>query len=176
MIFVGIVVLTLALVLSGCTDNGKDDGTDSQPETVTMNAQEFGEDMKFEMLETSMKTYFVSLDDGDILIFQDEIAEISYDETTDITTIEFEYSQGEGEGTYTSTTQFIFDGDLTGEYSIGDEVKITVTIKHVTVTIQGMTLDMEIYEEYWVSEQYFTENYMTGNPYQALSAEKITKV
>ena len=51
-----------------------------------------------------------------------------------------------------------------------------MTIKHVTVTIQGMTLDMEIYEEYWVSEQYFTENYMTGNPYQALSAEKITKV
>jgi len=173
-IIIGIVVLALALVLTGCTDNKNDNGSSSQPKTVTMNAQEFGEDMKVEWLQTGMKTYFNSLDEGDTLIFQDEIDEISYDQTTDITTIEFEYSQEEG--TYTSSSQFMFDGNLTGDYSVGDEVKITVTIKHVTVTIQGMNLDMEIYEEYWVSEQYFTDNYMTGNPYQALSTEKITKV
>lgn len=174
-----IVAIGLVVLLSGCIENNdsKDKGGSTEAKTVTMNAQEFGEDMGFEQpSETVFKTYFKSLDDGDTLIFQDLISDITYDETTDITTIEFEYSQGEGEGTYTSTNEFIFDGNLTGDYSVGDEVRITVTIKHVTFTMQGMTLDIEVYEEYWVSEQYYIDNYMTGMPFKPISAEKITKV
>jgi hypothetical protein len=172
-IVLSILLLGIVIFLSGCTEN---DGGLTEPKTVTMIAQEFGDDMQFEMSGTTMKTYYNSLNDGDTLIFQDTIDKISYDETTEITTIEFEYSQDDGDGTYTSKAQFIFEGDLTGDYSIGDEVQITVTIKRVTITMEGMTLDMELYEEYWISEEHFIENYMTGVPFKPLSATKITKV
>ena len=178
LILAGIIVLSLVLLLSGCTENNDDgNGDSSEPKTVTMNAQEYGEDMDIQMSQTSMTQSFKSLNDGDTLIFQDSISSISYDDTTDSTTVNFEYSQdADNGGTQTSTASFLFEGNLTADYSVGDEVKITVKIKHVTVTIQGMTIDMEIYEEYWESEQYFTDNYMTGNPYKPLSSDKITKV
>lgn len=166
-----IVVLMLIALVSGCTETS-DDEASSEPKTVTMNAQEYGEDMDIQMSQTSMTQNLKSLNDGDTLVFQDSISTISYDNTTDITTITFEYTQE----AQTSTNTFIFEGNLTSDYTAGDEVKITVKIKEISVTIQGMALKMEIPEGYWQSEEYFTENYMTGNPYIPLSSSKIVKV
>lgn len=178
---VGIVILTLVLLFSGCTEESSDDtensGT-SEPKTLTMNAQEYYDDLDYGMTQTSMKSDLKSLDDGDTLIFQDTISSITYDNTTDMTTINFDYEQESesGQGTQTSTVTLLFDGNLTTEYNEGDEVKATLTIKHVTLTLQGYSLDIDIYEEYWESEEYFKENYVTGNPYKPIPQSKITKV
>jgi hypothetical protein len=173
-----IVVLMLVALISGCAEKDNSGNVDSsEPKTVTMNAQEYSDDIDLQITGTSVKSDLKSLKDGDTLIFQDIISAITYDETTDITTVEFEYEEAmDGGGTYTSTVTLIFEGDITNLYEVGDNVKATLTIKRITVTINEMALDMEIYEEYWVSEEYFTSNYMTGNPYMPLSASKITKV
>ena len=44
---------------------------------------------------------------------------------------------------------FLFEGDITDEYSIGDVVKITVTIKNFEIVNEstGSTIEFEGYEE-----------------------------
>jgi len=167
-----IVILMLIALISGCTEESSSDTASSEPKTVTMNAQELIEDTSFEMLANGMKTDFKSLKEGDTLILQDTITSISYDETTDLTTIEFEYEEGQ----MSSTTTLLVDGNVTDSYQVGDTIKATLKIKHVTATLMGATIDMEIYEEYWVSQEYFENNYTTGNPYKGIPETKLEKI
>ena len=153
---VGIVCLMLVLLVCGCTqqeESGTGGGTTGN--TVTMTAKEHYDDMS---MDTDWSTYITilydSLEDGDTLIIQDSVTNISYDSNTDATTVTFEWTEGE----MTGSLNPVFEGDITGSYQTGDEVKITVTIKHVTFSHEGMSYDMELYEEQWESQDYFISN------------------
>ena len=143
-----------------------------------MNVEEYNADLEYDLTESGMTSNFKSLNDGDTLIIHDSISDISYDETTDITTINFEYEQEgeEGEPTETLLISLIFEGNLTSEYSVDDEVTVTLTIKHITVTVMSMDLDLEIYEEYWENEQHFIDNYATVDQFKPITSDKISKV
>ena len=68
--------------------------------------------------------------------------------------------------------------DISGLYNVGDEVEITRTILHVEFTDDsGGNYDMEVYEEEWVSEEYYLENQLdTLAGSKAISKSLIQKV
>ena len=73
---------------------------------------------------------FDSVNDGDTLIIQDTISNISYDSNT--TTVTFEWA----EGNTTGSLVLSFEGDITDSYQAGDGVKITLKIKRVKFTYE----------------------------------------
>jgi hypothetical protein len=165
----GIISIMLVFLLCGCTeDNTGTNGTGAK--TVTMTAEELQNDAT---VDTDWETYitidYESIEDGDTLIIQDTIDSIEYDELADSTLIEM--------GSQDSPFMPIFEGDLTGSYQVGDEVKITVTIKHVTFSYEdevsglSMDYDMELFDEQWTSQEDFFE---TGGG--ALPQSSISKV
>lgn len=151
-LIVSIICLTLVLFISGCTEQ---DNSETTGNTVTMTAKEHSDDMS---MDSDWSTYITiaydSLEDGDTLIIQDTISSISYDSDTDATIVTFEWTDGDATGSLNP----VFEGDITGTYQTGNEVKITVTIKQVTFSNQGMSYDIGLYEEQWESQDYFISN------------------
>lgn len=153
-IIFGIAVLLITVVgLSGCTEQ-EENGTEGNggTTTVTMTAKEFHDDMISGPSETGFSVLYNSLKDGDTLIIQDSISEINYDSNTNATTVTFKWSEP------TTSRHFQFDGDITQDYLVGGGVSITVHIKHITISIDYFEYDLEIFEEQWISEDYFSEN------------------
>jgi len=154
---ISIVCLMLVLVSCGCTEeeNGGN-GTGPSGQTVTMTAEELFNDME---MDTDWETYitmgFTSLDEGDTLVVQDNISNITYNPEIDGTEIIFEYP---GQGGGSSSTKFLIESDITDSFSLDDEVKIAMTIKHVTFTYNGTAYDMEVFEEAWESDEYYTSH------------------
>ena len=105
---VGIVVMMLVLLISGCTEDNNG-GTTGQ--TYTWTAKEMQDDVSIDSdWETYIKILYTSLGDGDTLIIQDTISEVTYDSLTDRTTITFDTSEG---GDMTSSVNLPFEGNLT---------------------------------------------------------------
>lgn len=174
------MLVLLAIGFSGCTEqnNGgsNGNGNGATGNEFRMNTSQLHDDME---VQTDFATYmtmdFKSMDEGDTLIFMDTISEIQYLTDIDATKIVFTITVGETEWI---STQFFFNGDITDTYAVGDLVKITVTIKHVTLSdVQGMDVDMETYEEAWESEEYYRSHMTTstGGSYP-MSIDTITKV
>lgn len=175
----GIVCLILVLFICGCTEQ-KENGTGGSSttgKTVTMTAEEWQNDADIDINQETEPYYAKilskSLDEGDTLIIQDTISEISYNSSTDITTITFTTSG--------DPYKREFEGDLTVSFQAGDEVKITVTIKHVEFTYESvigtMDFDMEVFEEIWVSEEYYKTKSDAGElGYKSLPQSCIAKV
>lgn len=172
-----IIVLMLVALVSGCTENKTtddgDNGGGTTGNTYTWTAEEFEDDLTFDTdWETYFKMVFGTLADGDTLILQDTISEISYDSLTDRTTITFDTSEG---GDISSSINNNFEGDITDTYQVGDEVKITVTIKHVEFTDDStgtsMDYELEIFEEQWTTQ----EEYVTSGG-GALPSSTIEKI
>ena len=175
---IGIIILMLVIFVSGCTDS--DDSKDEESDnggttgnTYTMTAKEFNDDM---IMDKDWNTYetmdYISLEGGDTLIIQDTIAEILYNPVTDSTTVTFEWIEGE----VTASLNLQFEGNITGSYQVGYEVKVTVKIKHVTFTFEvGEMLidyDIEIFEEQWTTQEDYV--YSGGrSPLPSTSIEKI---
>ena len=169
--------LTLVIFLSGCTENkttNNDDGSnDTTPQTYTWTAKQFIDDMIVDTDWTDgLELLYTTLKDGDTLIIQDTISEVSYDSETDITTITFEWTlEGEGISAFSPN----FEGNLTDTYSAGDDVEITVTMKYVTFsddsTGESYTYELEIFEKTWTNKDEYIE---TGGA--ALPATSIKKV
>lgn len=163
-IIVGMLIL-LAIGISGCTEqynngsNGNGNGT-TTGNTFRMNVKEFLNDTD---IQTDFATYmtidFKSMEEGDTLIFMDTISEIQY--LNDVDTTKIVFTMKVGESGYKSF-QFFFMGDLTDTYEVDDFVKITVTITHVTLNVEGMDVDMEIFEEAWESEEYYRSHRTTS--------------
>jgi len=159
---VAIIVFFIMLVLyCGCIEDK--DGVDSTPKTVNMTAQELSNDVSF---STAMSggvlkwtTGYKSLNEGDTLIITDKISNISYTNFLyNATTVIFNVENHTIMGTNTSTVGFLFEGDITDDYHIGDDVKITLTVKHFVYTNETtkMSLDMEVFEEGWDQEYFIT--------------------
>lgn len=169
-----IFVLMLVALISGCTENKTtDNGGGTTGNTYTMTAKEVQNDMTMDSdWSTYIKILYTTLEDGDTLIIHDTIDDISYSSDTDRTTVTFDTSEGEG---VTSSLNYPFEGDITGSYQIGDEVKITATIKHVEETYEqggsSMDYELEIFEETWTNmDEYIATQ---GGALSTTSIEKI---
>ena len=160
-IAIGIAVLLTFLVFTGCFGNSNNENDTntrgSNHITVTMNASEFHEDIHDRDsgragVWRNYTRYYDSVDGGDTLIVIDYISDLNYQSEKDKTLITLS----------DPTIIFSFKGNIENSFTIGDKVKITVTIKHVELSFVlnnvSMYYDVEIYEEQWVDEQYFIEN------------------
>jgi len=167
LVVVGIFCLGLVLLTCGCTQDEDGDGGGTSGSTVTMTAEEYGNDLAMDIDWSSYITIgFTSLEEGDTLIIHDTISEINYDSDADATQVTV--------GSGTSTVNPWFEGDITGTYAVGDEVKITVTIKHVAFSNEGMDYDMEIFNEVWESEEYFIAN--SATTLQGFKAQPLSTI
>ncbi len=125
------------LLLTGCVTEGK---------TVIMNMDELGKDIE-ENMDNSSATYyqgFKSLNKGDILIIKDEISSITYRQDYNATIIHFASN---------NSSSLVFEGDLTGKFDNGDNVRIKLHIieDKYNITYQGRewSIDLEMYKEGW---------------------------
>ena len=148
-----ILCIGLVIFLSGC--NEQENGGTTTGNTVTMTAEELNDDMNIETdWTTYMKILYDSLENGDTLIIEDTIDNISYEPIIDRTVIIFDISEGEG---MTSSLNYPFEGDISDIYQIGDQVKITATIKHVEFTFEedgaSMDYELEIFDEMWTTQE-----------------------
>jgi len=159
-IITGLVCVTLVILMCGCTENknnGSSNGTSAK--TYTWTAKQATEDMPLDLdWNDGFQMLYNTLKDGDTLIIQDTITNISYNSDKDTTTVTFEWT----EDNVTNSFNPFFEGNITNSYKPGDEVKISVTIKYVTVTYQGFNFEMEIYAEQWESEEYFVSDLDSG--------------
>jgi len=150
-----IVCLGLVLFISGCTQqNNKGNEGSTTGKTLTMTAKELFNDTDLNISVNGFTMNFKSLEDGDTLILQDAITNISYNSTTNTTTVEFEWTNGIA----TNTLKPVFEGNITDSYKVGDQVKITEKIKKVTFTYQTAAFDMELFADQWESQDYFISN------------------
>ena len=175
MLVLSIVILMLVTLISGCTENDTNDNTGSStPKTYTWTAKEFQNDLDWDTdWVTYIKMDYNTLEEGDTLIIQDTISEVSYDLTSDRTTITFAWVEGTGN----LSLNLPFEGDLSGTYQTGDEVKITGTMKHVEFTYTNETLglsmdyEVELFEEQWTTQEEFIT--LGGGSLPATSIEKV---
>jgi len=173
-----IVVLMLVALVSGCTENKTTDSNDDNNgggttgNTYTMTAKEMQDDMTMDTdWATYIKILYTTLADGDTVVIQDTITEISYDSETDRTTVTFEWTEDE----VTGSLNLPFEGDITATYQAGDEVKVTVTIKHVEFTYEtsgaSMDYEIEIFDEQWTTQEEYIAS--QGGALPATIIEKI---
>lgn len=151
-----------AIFICGCSEQNNNTG-----KTVTMTAKEHLEDIETIYGTDEITTNFNSLDEGDTLIIQDTILNINYDDAADRTIIVFVSTEGE----LSDSMKFEFEGKLTDSFYNDEQVRITVKIKHVVFSYQNISYDMELYEEQWVSEEYFN-----SYRYKPLPQSCITKI
>jgi hypothetical protein len=180
-----ICIISLLLIVStiGCFEEeekkGSDDNNDedvngdNQNNTgETFTAKEHYMDLNYSGNNTNVIIDYESLEDGDTLIIEDTLDNLTYDPTTNTTYLIFEFINN----SITQSLNLLFDGNLTGNYQSGDKLKMTFNIKHVQFDYNGTSYDMEIYDEYWESENYFTTNLeSTGIPYKPLPESVIEK-
>jgi len=178
-IIVGILVL-LAIGFIGCTEQNNNEPSGNGNGTTTgnefrMNAIQLIDDMDTQSdFATYLTLDYKSMEEGDTLIFMDTISTIQYLNDVDATIIVFKINVSE---TQWKSTQFYFTGDITSSYKVGDFVRITVTIKHVIITVEGMDVDMEIYDEAWESEEYYLSHRTTSmGGFYPMPIDTITKI
>jgi hypothetical protein len=139
-----ITVLTLACIFlvasCGCLNGDKST-------IVKMSMNELIED-DFQYVDNATKKLisgFNSLDDGDILVVQDTIMNISFEESYNLTVVEL------GPG----SQAFSIEGDVTDKFKRGDAVELKLHIVKVVFLQQNQfyseiwTFDIEIFEEGW---------------------------
>ena len=112
----------------------------------------------------------------EILHIVDEISSIVYDSAGDQTNITL--WRYDGGTTYSKV--FTFEGNLSGDFEQGDQANITVTIKRVAADDSGFYYDLEVFEEQWENEHYFTSrvtDYTEINKgFKAMPSDAIVKV
>lgn len=151
-VFVIVFCLIFLFVLCGCINDN--DTTNSGPKTFNWNAQNIADDLKSstQMSGGSMKWKmdFESLNDGDTLILTDEISNITYTQFLyNATQISFNVKDYKAMGFNSTVVSFLFEGDITDSFNIGDNVKITVTIKNFEIVNEttGSNIEFEGYKE-----------------------------
>jgi len=157
-----ILCLILTVFICGCISN-KDNTKKLSPKTVTMTAQELANDMTFSMGSSGgvwkLTMGYSSLNEGDTLILTDKISNITYWESLyNATMVIFNVKNYTKMGINGSEISFLFEGNITDAYQIGDEVKITLTVKHFVYTNETskMSLDTEVFNEGWNQEYFIT--------------------
>ena len=136
------LVCMLLVVSCGCLNGDKSN-------IVKMSMDELVED-DFQYVDNATKKLisgFNSLDDGDILVVQDTIQNITFEESYNLTVVEF------GLG----AQAFSIEGDITDKFKRGDSVELKLHIINVVFLQQNQyyseiwTFDIEVFEEGWNS-------------------------
>lgn len=165
LMILGIFCFTVLIFICGCTEQNNNNGIDEVK--ITMSPKEHFNDKETIQGSDNITINYKSVDDGDKLAIQDTIFKISYDYIYNKTIVLFVW----GEEDESDSMFFEFEGNITDSFFIGDQVKITVKIKHVIFSYQDVTYDMELYEEQWVSEEYYN-----SNRYKPLPVSCIVKI
>jgi len=114
--------------------------------TFTMSMDEVLQDMECQRNETTHTYYsgFKTLDDGDILIIEDKIWNMTYNSQYDATMVLFSSNNSQG---------LSFAGDITNKFHDGENVKVKLHIieDKFDYIYQGQTwkMDVEYYKEGW---------------------------
>jgi hypothetical protein len=149
---------------------------DESNDNYIMTAREHYEDRRVVIYFSNIRIFYNISNDGDTIIIQDYISNISYDEISNTTTISFKWDDY---GTI-RLLYFLFEGDITNIFNIGDNVNITVTLKRVTFSYEGVNYDLELYAESWENQDYFEGNFINPSDiYQSLkplSSDLIEKI
>lgn len=152
------------------TNDGESDNT------YVMSAKEHYEDRAVVVYFSNVKIFYNTPNEGDIIIIKDSISNLIYDKISNITTISFVLDETGSLG----TLYFLFEGDITNQYSAGDQVDITVTIKRVSFSYENVNYDLEIYTESWKGEEFFKENIISAlditHALKPLSSNQIGKI
>ncbi len=115
---------------------------------ITMTLEEVISDYK-KSLDSDTKTYYYwldSLSDGDILIIEDTLSNVTYLDAKNMTLINFESS---------ANISFGIEGDITDDFEKGDTVKLKTHIIAVSFveedrqTGEPWTIFLETFEEGW---------------------------
>jgi len=153
------LVISLLIFISGCLSIGENDNEKNPQNAIIMTAREHNEDITIKPhTNNSFSKLYNSLNDGDFIIIKDVIDIISYDLKMDVTFVLFDWT----EDVNSEFLEIIFEGDLTPIFSLGDEVEISVTIKYVNFIYNEINYEMEIYNEQWVSEEFFKKDSEAG--------------
>ena len=104
---------------------------------------------------TVITLIYKNLSDGDRIIIRDNISIITYFEERNETTIAFSWYE---EMYKEHIIYFHFKGNITDRYKVGDEIEIPLTLKHVHIETNSTIYDIDVFEEQWVSEEYFAKN------------------
>lgn len=174
-----LIILIGIFLISGCAENNNENNTNElYTKTVYMDAQELVDDFIFTTKISGGKMQWIynykTLNEGDTLILTDQICNITYQSFMyNATIIHFDVENYSKMGVNASEVSFFFEGNLIDEYFIGDTVTIIVTIKHIIYTNEtnGMSLDMEVFEENW-DEDNFIQNFFS----QILPRSCISKI
>jgi hypothetical protein len=170
------ITLTIpGILLCGCTEQQQ-----TLPQkTITMSAQEYTDDIDFSMGTADGKITldldYRTLNEGDTLLIEDTIDNITYTSVTlNVTTISFDVDNYSSMGVNRSEVAFMFTEDLTNSYQIGDDVRITLTIKHFTYANEAsqMIIDMEVFAEGWDEESFIALFFIQILPQSTI--EKLT--
>jgi len=135
---------------------GDDDDDDNGCEGIRFTAQELFDTYTYDAGAGSFNDDFLTLSDGDAFCIEGAIDYIEYNQEHDATYFFFDYVLGE----YTYPRAITVSGDITDEYSAGDNVLVSLHIKHVDTRVVNYEYDIEMFAENWVDEQYFRENCM----------------
>ena len=163
------LILSLIILTCGCTQ---------QDNTLVMTAQELQNERQTNISSDylTITIGLESLNNGDSIIIQDTIYDISYDPENYRTEIAFDVVSNEAVFDFTT---FYLKGNLTNSYKKGDKVKISVTVKQVEISIEfgnsTITYNVEIFDEQWKDEEFFKRNVQTGYPFKPLPERSIEK-
>lgn len=153
-VFIGFIIIGFLQISGIYLENNKSDIKKDFIE-LTMTAKEHNNDIAIDSnIVDGYKLLYRSLEDGDNLVIRDIIGSISYHPDVDATKIVFEWIENEKN----DYLEVFIKGDITNEFSKEDEVEISVTIKYVDFIFNGYRFEMEIYDEQWENEKYFSEN------------------
>lgn len=145
-VFFVLICLIIGIVTSGCLDNGDTDAT-------IMSFKELADDYNVDSNNDTKEVIqqFQSLEEGDILLIQDTIINISFVQSDNYTWIEFSSSPGE---------IFYIAGNITDDYGPGDTIEIRMHIGSQVFTEENpstgemWTYDMEVMVEGWDNESH----------------------
>lgn len=164
------------VICSGCIKEKH--STESDSKIVNWNAQDLIDDFSF---STSMSggimkwsANYKSLNEADTLILTDKISNITYTSFLhNATSIFFDVKDYTKMGMNASEVAFLFQGNITDKYQIGDNVKITLTVKHFVYTNETSktSFDWDVFEEGW-DQEYFITHFFA----QILPENCITKI
>lgn len=119
---------------------------------------------------------YPNFSDGECIIIQDNISLIQYYPNVNYTSVVFSWYKDQ----YTKPhVYYHFKGNITDEYKKGDTVEILLHLKHVELETKNMMYTIDIFEEQWVSNQYFIENVASidiDKGLKAMDQNGITKI
>jgi hypothetical protein len=130
------------------TDN-EDDGEDDTSDTSGFSFSEFWTDYDQSLDNDTLTatTYLKSFDDGDTVVIEDQLQNLTYNATQDMTIIQFSSYPQRG---------LTIEGDITGDFQVGDTVTLTSEIINATFTYdfqgENWTIHYETFAGGWDTE------------------------